>query len=587
MMSGLERFREVVVCSAMAELRAGDAPVPVCMAAEELRSGSRSLVWLAGDARSKVPPFLSGDGVLLVAYGAQIPIACFMAMDWALPAGILDLQAEFRVVTNGYRLPSGDGLLGALSFSGLDIFPLASSESAANCLAAGAPYSVKSRMKIMNACAAELDGLRSLLDALPGCCDGRALLRGAYAKPSAAACIKGLPVRVDEYRSIRRNWPQLESRLIARVDSGYGVHRGRLFDASLFARYLDAHGIAWPSAPYGGPALDADSFSDMAKAHPALQQLHQLRKTRSAMASCELSIGRDGRNRVASAPFGTLTGRDNPKASCSLLAGPRWMRGFMAPEGGQALAVLDWRQQDFGTAAALSGDEAMRCAYRSGDPYIGLAAACGAAPEWASKETHPHIRESYKAVSLAVMYGMSTHSLALRLGVSGAEAAALLRRHRRAFPTFWAWSEAIVDYAVLRGSISSALGWRLNFDGATKAGTLSNFPMQANGAEMLRLASVLAYDAGVKLCATQHDSFIIESAAGEIAAAVETMHVCMRKASALVLGGFELMADAKIVRWPGRMLDAKGLPMWRTVMALASGQPQNCGDSLRKAAAPV
>ena len=46
----------------------------------------------------------------------------------------------------------------------------------------------------------------------------------------------------------------------------------------------------------------------------------------------------------------------------------------------QQLPWRHWAQQEFGIAAALSGDEAMMAAYQSGDPYLALAIATGAAP---------------------------------------------------------------------------------------------------------------------------------------------------------------------------------------------------------------
>ena len=44
------------------------------------------------------------------------------------------------------------------------------------------------------------------------------------------------------------------------------------------------------------------------------------------------------------------------------------------------LAYIDYCQQEFGIAAALSGDTAMKQAYRSGDPYLAFAKQVGAVP---------------------------------------------------------------------------------------------------------------------------------------------------------------------------------------------------------------
>ena len=79
---------------------------------------------------------------------------------------------------------------------------------------------------------------------------------------------------------------------------------------------------------------------------------------------------------------------------------------------GWALAYIDWKQQEFGIAAALSGDPAMYRGYCSGDPYLEFAKQAGLVPENATKQTHPDQRRLCKAAVLAVQYGMGAESLA-------------------------------------------------------------------------------------------------------------------------------------------------------------------------------
>ena len=55
------------------------------------------------------------------------------------------------------------------------------------------------------------------------------------------------------------------------------------------------------------------------------------------------------------------------------------------------------QQQEFGIAAALSGDPLMMEAYRSGDPYLAFAKQAGAAPPDATKATHKAVRDQFKA----------------------------------------------------------------------------------------------------------------------------------------------------------------------------------------------
>jgi DNA polymerase I len=92
--------------------------------------------------------------------------------------------------------------------------------------------------------------------------------------------------------------------------------------------------------------------------------------------------------------------------------------------------------------------------------------------------------------------------------------------------------------------------------------------MQANGAEMLRLACSLATERGIEVCAPVHDAVLIVAPLERLDAEVVRMQDGMREASYLVLNGFELGSDAKIVRFPDRYSDPRGTLMWNRVMKM-------------------
>ena len=60
--------------------------------------------------------------------------------------------------------------------------------------------------------------------------------------------------------------------------------------------------------------------------------------------------------------------------------------------------------------------------------------------------------------------------------------------------------------------------------------------MQANGAEMLRLACSLTTEAGIRVCAPVHDAILIEAKSDEIDKQVALTISLMEEASSLVLG---------------------------------------------------
>jgi DNA polymerase-1 len=80
-------------------------------------------------------------------------------------------------------------------------------------------------------------------------------------------------------------------------------------------------------------------------------------------------------------------------SNAKFIFGPSvWLRGLIQPAPGHGLAYLDWAQQEFGIAAALSGDPLMPEAYRSGDPYLAFAKQAGAVPGRRSRRLRPLCR---------------------------------------------------------------------------------------------------------------------------------------------------------------------------------------------------
>jgi len=232
---------------------------------------------------------------------------------------------------------------------------------------------------------------------------------------------------------------------------------------------------------------------------------------------------------------------------------------------GHGIAYVDWCQQEFGIAAALSGDALMRAAYESGDCYLAFAKQAGLVPAGATKKSNPTERELCKVTSLAVLFGMEWRSLALRLGRPPALAQNLLAAHRETYRTFWRWSDAAVDHAALTGSISTVFGWTVHVAEGFNPRSLRNFPVQGNGADMMRIAACLATERGIEVCAPVHDAFLICAPLDGLDDAVAAMRTVMAEASRIVLAGFALDTEAAIVRYPERYGDPRGQVMWDRV----------------------
>jgi len=355
------------------------------------------------------------------------------------------------------------------------------------------------------------------------------------------------------------------------------------FSQRRFAEWLAREGIPWPRLPSGALALDDATFRQMARAYPAVAPLRELRHALGEMRLfSDLAVGSDGRNRCLLSAFRATSSRNCPSNAKAIFGPSCWLRSLIKPEPGQALAYVDWEQQEFGIAASLSGDGAMMQAYASGDPYLTFAKQAGAVPADGTRRSHAAERELFKVCCLGVQYGMGADSLAQSIGQPPAMARELLRLHRQTYPRFWRWNEAAVDHALLRGWLQTVFGWRVHVGPRANPRSLGNFLMQANGAEMLRLACCLATERGIAVCAPIHDALLVQGTASDIDAVVADTQAAMAEASRVVLSGFELRSEAKVVRYPERYSDPRGAKMWDTVTGILSElrQPVEVGEAV-------
>ncbi len=550
--------------------REGNLPKPVCMVARELTSGQSIRMWQDELENYPAAPFPTDSSALFVAYYASAEFGCFLALGWAMPVNVLDLFVEFRCKTNGRLLPFGSGILGALAYHGLGSISAGEKDHMRDLILRGGSgyvWGEAEKTLTLNYCESDVTALVNLLPRMLDKIDHpRALLRGQYTKAVAHMEHVGTPIDTETLEQLRSNWNEIKSGLIAAIDRDFGVYEGTTFKLDRFKYYLAVRDIAWPCLASGQLDLKDDTFKSMTQIHPELNPLRELRSALSQMKLSELPVGEDGRNRCMLSMFRSKTGRNQPSNSKFIFGPSVWLRGLIKPRKGFGIVYVDWSQQEFGIAAALSGDRKMIEAYLSGDPYLSFAIQAGAAPPNATKQSHKAIRDQFKATVLAVQYGMQAESLALRIQQPVARARELLELHKRTYRRYWQWSEGILNEAVLGGRLWTVFGWELHTDDKLNGRSLCNFPMQANGAEMLRLACIRLTQMGIRVCAPIHDAILIEAPLDVLDEVIEKTQSIMREVSSIVLSGFELESDVKVIRYPDRYMDDRGVKMWNTVM---------------------
>jgi hypothetical protein len=565
----IARYREVWSIDFEFQAPPGERPWPVCMVAREVKTGREVRLWRSDLPAMPRAPFATGPDALFVAYYAPAELGCFLELGWPLPTNVLDLFVEHRVETNGVPSPCGDSLLGALALRGIGHIDVGENDQMRRLVMERASWSADERSAILDYCASDVIGTAELLKAMAPTIDlPRALLRGRYMAAVARMQRNGVPIDADLHRRMATGWQDLKAALVAEVDKGYGVYEGTTFKSDRFARYLAGRGIRWPTLASGYLALDADTFRDQAKRHPELEPLRELRATLGGMRLTGLTVGADGRNRSMLSPFRSVTGRNQPSNDEFIFGPAKWMRGLIKPPEGCGLAYIDFSAQEIGIAAGLSGDERLIEAYTGGDPYMAFAIDAKLAPQGATKETHKPVRERCKAVVLGINYGMGEESMAVAAGIAPIEAREYLRLHRQTYGRFWRWTDDTVSAAMLSNEIKTVFGWRRRLGRDVNPRSLMNFPMQANGAEMMRIAAIAATEAGIEVCAPIHDAFLIAAPLDRLDHDVEAMRDIMTKAGRAVTGGLDIRTDATVVRWPDRYMDERGQAMWDRVVAL-------------------
>ncbi|MCO5382135.1 MAG: DNA polymerase [Methanosarcina barkeri] len=519
---------------------------------------------------------------LYIAYYSSAEWGCYLSLNWPLPINVIDLYPEFKVLTNG-RPGISKGLLGACHLFGVNAIPEAEKEAARTRIMQGPPYTDKEKEDILTYCASDVLETADLLKKMFPYIDiPRALFRGQYMETVAIMEYNGIPIDTETLQRLKANWIQIQEKLILEIDKYYGVYEGTTFKISKFEQYLNNNGIAWPRTEKGALELKDDTFKDMVILHSQLQGLKDLRYILGQLRLSELPVGYDNRNRCLLSPFATKTGRNAPSTSKFIFGPAVWLRSLIKPEKGKALAYIDFSQQEFFIAAVLSGDAEMQEAYNSSDPYIAFAKQAGAVPKEATKETHKAARDCFKQCVLGVQYGMGKESLALRIGKSPAYASELLHHHRRVYKSYWAWCDHVLNSTLLFKRITTCYGWQYHVVGQDRkeTRTIINFPSQATGAEILRVACILLVEHGIKIIAPVHDAILIEYDEEEAEETIKQAQKVMSDASEIVLGpGNRIKTEADIIKYPGRYSDPRGAGTWDKIMnILEDSEAKNTGN---------
>lgn len=554
------------------------ALVPVVLCAKVLHSG-QELVFLPGKDDQLLREFLAeNNNALWVAHSITAEMKYLLRLGMPNPERWYDTLLAERWLTNSpLRLEAG--LVKALERHGLSwLAPLEKKDIRQKILTLnfssdddrGMDEIVEYCMQDCRACAALF--LRQRHD--PEDClqlDKWMPWWSLYKMPVAKMELRGIPVDVQKYRQIIDSWPEIRESLAGEINEIAPVMALSGIKRQAFQRFCTLIQIPQPRV-YDKKArrmrfsIASEALKEIEHYHPLIPIIRQTHKTLIAFRNNKIVVDLGtGRHYFDVIPFGTITGRNSPG---QLIFGQaKWMRFLIVPESPEhVLFYVDYSAQEVGIAAALSRDPAMGAMYEAEDPHMAFAELAGAVPAGARKDEYPEIRKKYKTVNLGVLYGLTPAGTARKLGITEKEARELHQIHRRLFPVFWDWSERTVVTAMNRGMIKTRLGWRCLVPPESNERTWANWPMQAAGADIMRLTVMYLDREGADLLAPVHDGFLLSCHRQDLHKLHGIVDFSCGAAVEHALGDFKLRWTTTV--YEERFEDPDGLPLWETVQRL-------------------
>ena len=319
---------------------------------------------------------------------------------------------------------------------------------------------------------------------------------------------RGVLIDVDE---LRKQSQQLGKRMHTLQQEMQRV-AGREFNVDspkqLQALLFDELGLpVLVKTPTGQPSTNEKALEAIAWRHelPRLildhRQLSKLRSTYTDKLP-EMVNPRTGRVHTsyhqAAVATGRLSSTDPNLQNIPVRSeeGRRIREAFIAPDGWKVLAA-DYSQIELRIVAHLSGDPGLTNAFLHGQDVHRATAAevFGVTPDAVTSEQ----RRVAKMINFGLMYGMSAHGLAQRLGIPRSDAQDYVQRYFERYPGVKTFMDATREQAKRDGYVETLFGRRLYLDAlrsrnaAQRAGAeraAINAPMQGTAADIIKRAMV-------------------------------------------------------------------------------------------------
>jgi DNA polymerase-1 len=218
-------------------------------------------------------------------------------------------------------------------------------------------------------------------------------------------------------------------------------------------------------------------------------------------------------------------------------------KGFVASPGHVLLSV-DYSQIELRIVAHMSGDQAMKAAFRAGqDIHATTAAAIYNVPlEKVDKDQ----RRRAKGINFGLIYGMSAFGLTRATDLTLAEAEDFLSAYFQQFPGVKKYLDGIRRLAAEQGYVETLLGRRRYFPNLKNQSDRNirnreereaiNAPIQGSAADIMKVAmlrvpaALIQAGLSAHMILQVHDELVLECSEAELARTTEVVQDIMESA---------------------------------------------------------
>ena len=307
----------------------------------------------------------------------------------------------------------------------------------------------------------------------------------------------------------------------------------------------------------GQYATGEDVLAKLANQHKIcndILEFRELSKLKSTYVDAlpELINPKTGRVHTSYAQAVAVTGRlssTNPNLQNIPIRtdrGREIRKAFIPRDKDHTLVSADYSQIELRIVAAISGDENMCEAFKTGkDIHTATAAKVFNVDE---ASVTKEMRYKAKSVNFGIIYGQGAFGLAENLGISRGEAKEIIDNYKKQFPRIQQYMDDTINYAKENGYVQTLMGRKRWLKDITSANftvrgfaerNAINSPIQGTAADMIKLAMIKIHETfkqhqfKSKMLLQVHDELVFDVLLSELEMVKPVILDCMQSALSL------------------------------------------------------